>query len=108
MQRRSRAERRARETPAEKEARRFDLNPASLFASETFKKVARITAQTTRFSRRSATKIAPRKLLTRLVPQDELKEKPPASGMASVVRRVLGAATGATGEDKIKVSGTTI
>ena len=39
-------------------------------------------------------KIAPRKLLTRLVPQDELKEKPPETGMASVVRRVLGTRRG--------------
>ena len=34
------------------------------------------------------------------MPQEELKEKPPESGLASVVRRVLGA-----GEDKIKVRG---
>jgi guanosine-3',5'-bis(diphosphate) 3'-pyrophosphohydrolase len=89
----------------EKEARRFDLNPATLFESEIFKKVsADYGANDEIFAEIGYGKIAPRKLLTRLVPQDELKEKPPETGMASVVRRVLGAGAPA-GEDKIKVSG---
>src|SRR5919112_628357 len=62
----------------EKEARRFDLNPATLFASEIFKKVsADYGANDEIFAEIGYGKIAPRKLLTRLVPQDELKEKPP-------------------------------
>jgi guanosine-3',5'-bis(diphosphate) 3'-pyrophosphohydrolase len=90
----------------EKEARRFDLNPATLFGSEIFKKVsADYGANDEIFAEIGYGKIAPRKLLTRLVPQEELKEKPPETGMASVVRRVLGVVSTAAGEDKIKVSG---
>ena len=90
----------------EKEARRFDLNPATLFESEMFKKVsADYGASDEIFAEIGYGKIAPRKLLTRLVPQDELKEKPPETGMAAVVRRVLSAAGAGAGEDKIKVSG---
>jgi len=44
-------------------------------------------------------KLPARNVLARFVPQEELKEAP-ESGIASVVRRVLG-----TGEDKIKVRG---
>src|SRR6185503_2716682 len=50
-------------------------------------------------------KVAPRKLLAKLVPQEELKEKPPETGVVSVVRKVLGVAGTGAGEDKIKVSG---
>jgi GTP pyrophosphokinase len=45
-------------------------------------------------------KLAARAVLAKLVPQEELKEAPPETGLASVVRRVLG-----TGEEKIKVRG---
>jgi GTP pyrophosphokinase len=44
-------------------------------------------------------KLSARTVLTKFVPQEQLKETPD-SGIASVVRRVLG-----TGEDKIKVRG---
>jgi GTP diphosphokinase / guanosine-3',5'-bis(diphosphate) 3'-diphosphatase len=89
----------------EKEARRFDLNPAALFESDVFKKVsADYGASDEIFAEIGYGKISPRKLLTRLVPQDELKEKLPESAMASVVRRVLGTIA-PVGEDKIKVSG---
>jgi GTP pyrophosphokinase len=89
----------------EKEARRFDVNPATLFETEVFKKVsADYGASDEIFAEIGYGKISPRKLLTRLVPQDELKEKVPESGMASVVRRVLGTSAPG-GEDKIKVSG---
>jgi GTP pyrophosphokinase len=44
-------------------------------------------------------KLAAKAVLTRLVPPDQLKETP-ETGLASVVRRVLG-----TGEEKIKVRG---
>ena len=89
----------------EKEARRFDLNPATLFESEAFKKLgADYGTSDEVFAEIGYGKVAPRKLLAKLVPQEQLKEKPPESGVASVVRRVLG--VGATGgEDKIKVRG---
>jgi GTP pyrophosphokinase len=45
-------------------------------------------------------KLAPKQLLAKLVPADELQEKPPEGAVAAVVRRVLG-----TGEEKIKVHG---
>jgi GTP pyrophosphokinase len=91
----------------EKEARRFDLNPATLFESEAFKKVsADYGAADEIFAEIGYGKVSPRKLLSKLVPQEQLKEKPPetgvASGVAAVVRRVLGAGTG---DDKIKVRG---
>ena len=89
----------------EKEARRFDLNPNKLFESEAFKKViADYGAGDEVFAEIGYGKVQPRKLLARLVPQEQLKEKPPETGVASVIRRVLGAA-GAAGEDKIKVRG---
>jgi guanosine-3',5'-bis(diphosphate) 3'-pyrophosphohydrolase len=93
----------------EKEARRFDLSTATLFESEIFKKVAaEYGASDEVFAEVGYGKVQPRKLLARLVPQDELKEKPPETGMASVVRRVFGGGMGAVargGEDKIKVRG---
>ena len=89
----------------EKEARRFDVNPGTLFESEAFKKIsADYGAGDEIFADIGYGKVAPRKLLARLVPQDQLKEKPPESTVASVMRRVLG--TGVpTGDDKIKVRG---
>jgi GTP pyrophosphokinase len=45
-------------------------------------------------------KLAPRTVLAKVVPQDQLREKPPETAIASVVKRVLG-----TGEQKIKVRG---
>src|SRR6185503_19252371 len=46
-------------------------------------------------------KLSPKTVLAKFVPQEELKEAPPEGGIASVVRRVLGAA----GDDKITVHG---
>jgi GTP pyrophosphokinase len=90
----------------EKEARRFDLNPTTLFESEAFRKLAADYGATDEmFAEIGYGKVAPRKLLAKLVPQEQLKEKPPETGVASVVRRVLGAAGVAAGEDKIKVRG---
>jgi GTP pyrophosphokinase len=89
----------------DKEARRFDLNPATLFESEAFKKLsADYGAGDEIFAEVGYGKVAPRKLLSKLVPQEQLKEKPPETGVISVVRRVLGAGAGA-GQDKIKVRG---
>jgi len=90
----------------EKEARRFDLNPATLFETDIFKKLsADYGASDEIFAEIGYGKVAPRKLLAKLVPQDQLKEKPPETRMASVVRRVLGAASPGAAEDKIKVRG---
>ena len=89
----------------EKEARRFDLNPGTLFNSEVFKKLSADYGPGDEvFAELGYGKIQPRKLLARLVPQEELKEKPPETVVASVVRRVFGGA-GAAGDDKIKVRG---
>jgi GTP pyrophosphokinase len=88
----------------EKEARRFDLNPGTLFESEPFKKLSADYGPGDEiFAEIGYGKIQPRKVLLRLVPQEQLKEKPPESGVAAVVRRVLG--TAAPGEDRIKVRG---
>src|SRR6476469_9067240 len=46
-------------------------------------------------------KLSPKTVLAKFVPQTELKESPPETGLASVVRRVLGG----TGDDKITVHG---
>ncbi len=46
-------------------------------------------------------KLAPKTVIGKFVPQQELKEAPPEGGIASVVRRVLGG----TGDDKITVHG---
>ncbi|MCM3880695.1 MAG: bifunctional (p)ppGpp synthetase/guanosine-3',5'-bis(diphosphate) 3'-pyrophosphohydrolase [Vicinamibacterales bacterium] len=94
----------------EKEARRFDLNPATLFESDTFKKIAVDYGPGDEvFAEVGYGKIQPRKLLARLVPQDDLKEKPPAASVAPPMRRVFGGGSagtvGAGGEDKIKVRG---
>ncbi len=89
----------------EKEARRYDLNPATLFASDAFKKLSSDHgANDEIFAEIGYGKIAPRKLLAKLVPQEQLKEKPPEGAVASVMRRMLGTGT-PTGDDKIKVRG---
>jgi GTP pyrophosphokinase len=91
----------------EKEARRFDLNPKTLIESEELAKVAleyggqkpeELLAQI------GYGKVSARSLLQRLVPQDQLKEKPPESPVVSVVKRVLRPGS-VNGGDKIKVRG---
>jgi guanosine-3',5'-bis(diphosphate) 3'-pyrophosphohydrolase len=89
----------------EKEARRFNVNPGTLFQSEAFKKAsAEHGPGDELFAEIGYGKVVPRKLLARLVPQDQLKEKPPESTVASVMRRVLGTGIPA-GDDRIKVRG---
>ena len=89
----------------EKEARRFDLNPGTLFESEAFKKLSSDYGPSDEiFAEIGYGKVAPRKLLTKLVPQEQLKEKPPEGAVAAVMRRMLGTGAG-TGDDKIKVRG---
>ena len=85
----------------EKEARRFDVNPNTLLEGEAFEKLrSDYGTGDELFAEIGYGKVSPKKILARLVPQDQLKEKPPDGGVAAVVRRVFGA-----GEDKIKVRG---
>ena len=87
----------------EKEARRFGLNMKSLLDGDGFAKVVAeygMQKGDELFAAIGYGKLPVKTVLGRLVPQEQLKEAPPESGIASVVRRVLG-----TGEDKIKVRG---
>ena len=86
----------------EKEARRFDLNPRTLVESEGFAKlVAEYGGGADElFVEIGYGKVSPRQLLDKMVPREQLKEKPPDGAVAAVVRRVL-----RTGEEKIKVRG---
>jgi GTP pyrophosphokinase len=88
----------------EKEARRFGLNVKQLFESPEFQKVAEEYGGGKSDELLAAIgygKLAPRTVLTKLVPQEQLQERPPEGRVAQVVRRVL--RTG--GEDRIKVNG---
>jgi GTP pyrophosphokinase len=87
----------------EKEARRFDVNYKTLTDPDTLAKAAAeqgLQKAEDLFAAIGYGKMAPRTLLSRLVPQEQLKERPPDTPIASVVKRVLG-----TGEHKIKVRG---
>jgi GTP pyrophosphokinase len=87
----------------EKEARRFGLNVKSLTDGEPFAKaVADYGMQKVDelFAAIGYGKLPARAVLGKLVPQEQLKEAPAETGIASVVKRVLG-----TGEEKIKVRG---
>jgi GTP pyrophosphokinase len=86
----------------EKEARRFDLNPATLFEGEAFKKLSADYGPNDEiFAEVGYGKVQPRKLIARLVPNEQLTERPAdAPAIPSVVRRPSG-----PGEDKIKVRG---
>src|SRR5262249_11148796 len=85
----------------EKEARRFDLNPATLFEGEAFKKLsADYGPGDDIFAEIGYGKVQPRKIMARLVPQEQLAEKPAELPAPSAVRR-----PGVPGEDKIKVRG---
>jgi GTP pyrophosphokinase len=90
----------------EKEARRFDLNPGKLLEGEALAKYASENgAQKPEelLAQIGYGKLSPRVLLQKIVPDGQLKERPPDSAVVSVVKRVLrpGAGTG----DKIKVRG---
>jgi GTP diphosphokinase / guanosine-3',5'-bis(diphosphate) 3'-diphosphatase len=88
----------------EKEARRFEgVTLKDLLAPETLAKVLSdygVGRTEELFAAIGYGKLAPRSVLARLVPQENLKEKRPDTTLASVVKRVLG-----TGEEKIKVRG---
>jgi GTP diphosphokinase / guanosine-3',5'-bis(diphosphate) 3'-diphosphatase len=86
----------------EKEARRYGLNLKSLTEGPAFAAALSeygYSKPEELFAAIGYGKLAPRMLLTKLVPKEQLKEAP-ESGIASVVRRVLGPA-----EEKIKVRG---
>jgi GTP diphosphokinase / guanosine-3',5'-bis(diphosphate) 3'-diphosphatase len=86
----------------EKEARRFGLTMKGLAEGDAFSRVAGeygMQKPEELFAAIGYGKLSARTVLTKLVPQDQLKEAPD-SGLASVVRRVLG-----TGDEKIKVRG---
>jgi GTP pyrophosphokinase len=86
----------------EKEARRFGLNIKALTEGEPFTALVAeygMTKPDELFAAIGYGKLAAKTILGRLVPQEQLKETPD-TGIASVVRRVLGA-----NEEKIKVRG---
>jgi GTP diphosphokinase / guanosine-3',5'-bis(diphosphate) 3'-diphosphatase len=88
----------------EKEARRFGLNMKSLLEPGTVGRVAGeygMSKAEELFAAMGYGKLAAKNVLSKFVPQEQLKEPPAETGIASVMRRVLG--TG--GEDKIKVRG---
>jgi GTP pyrophosphokinase len=90
----------------EKEARRFDLNPKTLIEGEDMARLAPewgATKAEELLAQIGYGKVSARTLLQRLVPGEELKEKPPESGVVSVVKRVL--RPGGIAGDKIKVRG---
>jgi guanosine-3',5'-bis(diphosphate) 3'-pyrophosphohydrolase len=84
----------------EKEARRVDLNPGTFFETEAFKKLAADYGPGDElFAEIGYGKVQPRKIMARLVPQDQL-DKPSETPAPAVVRRPP-----SEGEDKIKVRG---
>jgi GTP pyrophosphokinase len=88
----------------EKEARRFDVNLKTLMDAEAVGRLAAEYGGTRADDLYAAIgygKLAARHALTKLVPQGELKEKPPDGSIASVFKRVLGGTT----EARIKVRG---
>ena len=87
----------------DKEARRFGLNVTKLTDSERFAELlteSGFQKPDELFTAIAYGKLAVKAVLTKLVPQEQLKEPPQESALTSVVRRVLG-----TGEEKIKVRG---
>jgi GTP pyrophosphokinase len=86
----------------EKEAKRFGLSLKTLAEPGTLNRVVAecgLQKADELFAAIGYGKLSARTVLAKFVPQEQLKETPD-SGLASVVRRVLG-----TGEDKIKVRG---
>jgi GTP pyrophosphokinase len=89
----------------EKEARRFDLNAGKLLEGEAILKVgAELGAPTPEdlLAQIGYGKVSARQVLDKIVPQEQLKEKPPENPVISAVKRVL--RPGAE-PDRIKVRG---
>ena len=88
----------------DKEAKRYGLNVKQLTEPETMARVLTeygMGKADELYAALGYGKLAPKTVLSKFVPQAELKEAPPEGGIASVVRRVLGG----TGDDKITVHG---
>jgi guanosine-3',5'-bis(diphosphate) 3'-pyrophosphohydrolase len=88
----------------EKEARRFDVNPKNISA-EAWQKVSSESGMQKVDDLLAAVgwgKMTARLLLGKLVPSEDLQEKPPDAGIFATVRKVL---RPRTGEDKIRVRG---
>jgi GTP pyrophosphokinase len=87
----------------EKEVRRFDVNVKALLDESALTTAAQAYGFQKSEDLLAAIaygKISARQVLTRLVPQEELKERPPDSALTSVVKRVL-----RSGDENIKVRG---
>src|SRR6266853_1724826 len=87
----------------DKEARRYDLNIKTVVDDPGMPKVlAEFGAQKVDelLALIGYGKLAPKQVLSKLVPPDRLQEKAPEGSLAAAVKRVLG-----TGEEKIKVRG---
>jgi GTP diphosphokinase / guanosine-3',5'-bis(diphosphate) 3'-diphosphatase len=88
----------------EKEARRFDVNPNRI-PSEAWQRVASESGMTKVDDLLAAVgwgKLTARLLLGKLVPAEDLHEKPPDAGLFATVKKVL---RPRSGEDKIRVRG---
>jgi GTP pyrophosphokinase len=87
----------------ERDARRFDVNVKGLVESPAFQAAARETGHPKPEDLLAALgygKVSAKQILARMVPQAQLTERPPETGLTSVVKRVLKG-----GEDRIKVHG---
>jgi GTP pyrophosphokinase len=87
----------------EKEIRRFDVNAKALLDESWLTKAAQDYGMQKADDLLAAIaygKISTRQILTKLLPQEELKERPPDGALTAVVKRVL-----RSGEDHIKVRG---
>ena len=87
----------------EKEARRFEVNFKEMNDPDTLDRAATLYGLPRADDLLAAIgygKLAARNVLAKLVPEDELKERKPATPIAAAVKRVLG-----TGEQKIRVKG---
>src|SRR5437870_1774383 len=87
----------------EKDARRYDLNPKTILEGDAFAKVLAdfgVQKADDLFASIGYGKMAPKQVLVKLVPPDDLHEKAPEGAVAAAVKRVFG-----TGEEKIKVKG---
>ncbi len=88
----------------EKEARRFDVNPKHI-PQEAWQKAAQDTGMQKEDDLLAALgwgKLTARALIGKLLPADQLQEKPPPGAIVSAVRRVL---RPRSGQDKIRVRG---
>ena len=87
----------------DKDARRFNLNPKTLVDTDAFNTFAEEYGSGKGDDVMAAIgygRLSPRTVLAKLVPAEQLQERPPDNRVVSVVKRVL-----RPGEDRIKVNG---